>query len=913
MQLIRINLLYCFITLFCFTLNSQVTFIKEDFFNQTVIDKGLLHPVGLTFDNRGRGYIWEKRGVVRLLDTDGVLIHTPLVDISEEVTGEGDHGLIGFALDPSFLVNGYFYLFYAVDRHHLLHFGTSEYNPNKTLEKQATIARITRYQADASNDFRSVIPNSRKVLVGKGIAERGFPILMPSHACGTLLFGEDGTLLASYGDASGFQRRDVGSGFDTYFEQALEDGIIQEKENVGSLKAQLIDNLAGKIIRIDPETGEGLPSNPFYDDTAPSAPRSRVWAMGLRNPYRMIYRPETGEHDPSLGQPGTLVIGDVGAGDWEELNILEHGGVNFGWPFYEGYEWQWQFWGQKVVNQDVENPLFKENLCDRQYLYFDELFQEEHKSQTYTFTNPCHPDIFLPASIPTFIHRRPSLAFSNASWNQPTRAFTGSFDEVGKAIAQSVVGRTDLKADDFDGYSIIPGCFYEGDNFPETYFDKLFVADFSGWIKTFTLDENNNVKAVEDFFQRDRGIVGVTQNILDGCLYYIHFENHSIHKICFGGNPPPVAVIEVNKTFGASPLKVEFTASSSSDPLGEQLNYFWDFGDGNTSTDENPIFTFSSPDNQPLARVVKLTVSDEVGNTDVSERLISLNNTPPQVSINSFGNGDQYPVSNTSFLRLAADVNDAEHEAEDLTYTWQVFLHHNVHFHPEPEIHDPISQVIISPLGCETEPYWYRIKLKVRDAAGLESYDEKEIFPYCGPPIIADFVLNGKVKDEGNHLDWSFIDNIQNIDKLELFRGAELSSLQPIFSTGDLSNTTFLDDTPINGLNYYQLKVTAEDGIYDFSNFIELKFPPYPLIEINPNPISSGTAFQLGLREALDDRITVKIFNSLGQRVADFSLLAEKNTKFLQSLTAPFLPTGVYWVEVENGDLVYGREVIIKE
>ncbi len=51
---------------------------------------------------------------------NGVRWPTPLIDLSEEVGDWRDYGLLGFALDPNFYVNGYIYLLYVVDYHHLL-------------------------------------------------------------------------------------------------------------------------------------------------------------------------------------------------------------------------------------------------------------------------------------------------------------------------------------------------------------------------------------------------------------------------------------------------------------------------------------------------------------------------------------------------------------------------------------------------------------------------------------------------------------------------------------------------------------------------------------------------------------------------------------------------------------------------
>src|SRR6185436_14644528 len=118
----------------------------------------------------------------------------------------------------------------------------------------------------------------------------------------------------------------------------LADNIIRPKEDVGSFRSQLVDCLDGKILRINPTTGEGLPSNPFFDPAEPSAPRSRVWGLGFRNPYRMVLKPLSGGHNPDDANPGHLYVGDVGWETWESLKIVTGPGQNFGWPIYEGLE-----------------------------------------------------------------------------------------------------------------------------------------------------------------------------------------------------------------------------------------------------------------------------------------------------------------------------------------------------------------------------------------------------------------------------------------------------------------------------------------------------------------------------------------------------------------------------------------------
>lgn len=75
---------------------------------------------GLTFDKNNNMYVYDKKGRVYIIDSNGIQLQQPLIDLSDEVGNFGDNGLLGFCLHPDFLNNGYIYLFYTVDRYHLL-------------------------------------------------------------------------------------------------------------------------------------------------------------------------------------------------------------------------------------------------------------------------------------------------------------------------------------------------------------------------------------------------------------------------------------------------------------------------------------------------------------------------------------------------------------------------------------------------------------------------------------------------------------------------------------------------------------------------------------------------------------------------------------------------------------------------
>ncbi|MEM1122136.1 MAG: PKD domain-containing protein, partial [Bacteroidota bacterium] len=284
----------------------------------------------------------------------------------------------------------------------------------------------------------------------------------------------------------------------------------------------------------------------------------------------------------------------------------------------------------------------------------------------------------------------------------------------------------------FRGNSSTGGVWYTDDDFPEAYQNTYFHADYSsGWIRNFGFDEQHNLTFVKDFKLNAGAVVFLTTSPVENGLFYVRYPNQ-IRRISFIGNSnkKPVAIVETDKNYGASPLTVNFDASQSFDPEFSPLTFNWDFGDNATSTEPNPSVIFEALSNNPTTYTVKLQVRDAQGATSEKIIPISLNNTPPVIVSTSIDQQHSFSARNGATLNLNAIVTDQEHNGQ-LKYEWQTALFHNGHSHAEPVDNNPATQTSLSPIECDGSTYWFRVTLKVTDPAGLSATYQKDIFPDC--------------------------------------------------------------------------------------------------------------------------------------------------------------------------------------
>ncbi len=738
--------------LLCFIVSASLqaqTFISPQF-SISYLSPGYGVPMGLTFTGDGsKMFVWEKNGKVHVSNWNNTtktydLQSTLVLDITQEVGDWGDYGLLGFALDPNYNTNGHIYLSYVVDRHHLLYFGTGQYNPASNLYNNATIGRITRYTTFINGSQETIAnPASRLVLLGE-TNSTGIPILHDSHGVGSLAFADDGTLLASTGDGASYDGIDTGTKAGSFYTQALADGIIRPEENVGAFRSQLLNSHNGKILRLDPATGNGVSSNPYYDAGQPRSAKSRVWAMGFRNPFRFIRKPGSGSTNPAIGDLGEIFVGDVGWNKWEELTIINEPGVNAGWPIYEGFTATENYPVNLNYNRDELNPLFGINGCTQRYFTFGNLLKQPTADNNRFLPNPCNGTVnVVYGNSNRFIHKRPTMAWWHMSAG--TETLVGTFTGNNPTTASIGTPQSGVTGTPFYGNCAGGAVWYKGTRYGTKYDGTYFIGDYvAGWIKNITVPVSDQISAVEGFASNMGAPLCMVQSPKDSLIYYVNYVNNSIIRINYGGNRAPSAVISSSTPYGPSPHTVSFTGSGSSDPDNNPLTYLWNFGDGTTSTAINPSHSFGTGGNTtPASYTVTLTVTDNQGGSGVATKIISVNNTPPVVAITSPVNNTQYIPGPDTTYQLTANVSD-DQAGSTLKYAWQTILRHNTHEHREAVDTNKITSATIARIGCNGDTYYYIITLTVTDAYGLVGMDSAKIFPACStaPPVITTHPLS---------------------------------------------------------------------------------------------------------------------------------------------------------------------------
>jgi glucose/arabinose dehydrogenase/mono/diheme cytochrome c family protein len=263
-------------------------------------------PVGIVSapGETDRLFVIEQAGRIGVITNLANPSRTLFLDIASRTVfggGNDERGLLGLAFHPGYLTNRYFYVFYTAN--------------DSTAQGTGMHARVSRFEIDPENPNQA-LPDSEAPLISQ-FHRAG------NHNAGDLHFGPDGYLYISTGDEGGGNdqfnnSQRINGGF---FSAILRIDVDQRPESLPpNPHPASIGNYAIP------------PDNPFIGATSfngidvnPNQVRTEIYAIGLRNPWRMSFDRAT----------GLLYVGDVGQSAREEINIIQPGG-NYGWAYREG-------------------------------------------------------------------------------------------------------------------------------------------------------------------------------------------------------------------------------------------------------------------------------------------------------------------------------------------------------------------------------------------------------------------------------------------------------------------------------------------------------------------------------------------------------------------------------------------------
>ena len=416
------------------------------------------------------------------------------------------------------------------------------------------------------------------------------------HSGGALEFGPNGNLFIALGDNTNpFES----SGFAPMDERLNRAGWDSQRSAANT------NDLRGKILRIKPETdgNYSIPDGNLFP-TGTHKTRPEIYAMGLRNPFRhsidsktgILYwgdiGPDAGKADPNRGPSGM-----------GEYNQAKNAGF-WGWPFTRGY------------NEAYNDFDFATNIAGDKF-------------------DPAH--LINDSPNNTGIQEMPP---AQKSMIPMTYFRSEEFPWMGEGGINPMAGPVFHESDMANAANLWPNYFE----------DKLFVYEWMrDWIYVITLDENQNYVKADAFMPNEEFSHPMDMIFAsNGNMYVLEYGQKwnsqnldaRLSSISYiKGNREPVAKFEHDKTVGAAPLTIKFSAKKSIDFDRDALTYDWYFTeDVSQSQDQNTEFTFTEDGSYNVI----LKVTDTDGKTATTSSKILVGNDTPTLTINISNNDSIY-------------------------------------------------------------------------------------------------------------------------------------------------------------------------------------------------------------------------------------------------------------------------------
>ncbi|MFI5930269.1 PQQ-dependent sugar dehydrogenase [Micromonospora sp. NPDC051543] len=560
-----------------------------------------------------------RNGVLRVTDVAG----NTKVSGTLSVYTHDEEGLQGVAVDPGFATNRWIYLYYSPTLS--TPSGDAPTSGSQSdWDRWKGHLRLSRFTLNSDDTLNL---SSEKIVL-QVANDRG----QCCHVGGDLDFDAAGNLYLTTGDDTNpFES----SGYAPLDERTDRNPQFDAQRSAGNT-----NDLRGKVLRIKPQA-DGTYTIPSGNLFAPGTANTRpeIYAMGMRNPFRMSvdkatgvvyvgdYGPDSGSTNSSRGPSGQV-----------EFNRITAPG-NYGWPYCTG------------SNTSTET-------------YNEYTFPSGPSQSKYNCTGGPTNNSFRNTGLQTLPAAKPAwIKYAGDS---------GSPSEFGSGSESPMAGPV-YRYDASLNSSV---------KFPQSLNGLFFAGEYGRrWIKPIAINADGSRGEISSFPWSGTQVMDMAFGP-DGALYVLDYGTGSNNQALFrieyigSGNRNPIAVASANPTSGANPLTVNFSSAGSSDPEGGALSYLWTFGDGTTSTAANPTKTYTT--NGTYSPTLKVT--DPTGLTGTASLVITVGNTAPTVTLTSPADGQLFNFGDTiSYQISVSDPQDGTIDCSKVSLTYA--LGHDSHAH----------------------------------------------------------------------------------------------------------------------------------------------------------------------------------------------------------------------------------------
>jgi glucose/arabinose dehydrogenase len=276
------------------------------------------------------------------------------------------------------------------------------------------------------------------------------------------------------------------------------------------------------------------------------------------------------------------------------------------------------------------------------------------------------------------------------------------------------------------GCAISGGVFYspEEPQFPDSFLGTYLFSDFcSGWIRRF----DPATRTVTGFATAIGGPIGLQVGD-DGSLYYLAYEDGTVSRIGYTGDPAPHISAEPQDLIVSVGAPATFAVTATGKP---PLRYQWRRDGADIPGATTPTYTLASPALSDDHAGFDVVVSNNQGSAMSRKAMLRVtSDRTPEAPITAPAPDLLYQGGQViAYAGKGSDPEDGDLPAS--AFTWRVDFHHLDHLHPFlPDTPGAAEGSFTIPtIGETSTEVWYRIHLTVKDSAGLTASTFVDVKP----------------------------------------------------------------------------------------------------------------------------------------------------------------------------------------